>query len=51
MERVFIKDVGKIKKGDVRDWPITTWNTFYKNWRRITKPVAKVAVDGRRKAA
>ena len=53
MERVFIKDVGKnFKRGDVKDYPITTWRDIEASAKRpldsFSKPVEsamKIGLD------
>jgi len=43
MVRRFIRDAGRFKKGDVRDYPRATWNDIAKASKRalngITEPI------------
>ena len=39
MERVFTKDRGNWKKGDRRDYPLSTWKTFFPGFEGFTKPI------------
>lgn len=39
MERVFTEDHGRYKKGDRKDWPITTWRAFFPDFDKFTSTV------------
>jgi hypothetical protein len=41
MQRVFIEDAGRFKRGDVRDWPRPTWQGVA-DWETVTAPVEQV---------
>lgn len=52
MERVFTRNVGRYNAGDVKDWPLSTWKSFFRNFERISKPVGEViqaAMNGKPK--
>lgn len=36
MRRVFTQTMGRYQAGEVRDWPRSTWDTFFPDWRKIT---------------
>jgi len=38
MKRVFVKDKGRFKKGDIRDYPLSTWNDFFPGYTKFTRP-------------
>ena len=41
MNLQFIRDVGRFKRGDVRDWPTPTWKQISEN---VGLPLEKVAL-------
>ena len=44
MQRVFTKDVGRFKKGDVRDYPKATWIDLGKPYKMKPEDFSKIAV-------
>lgn len=36
MQRVFTKNHGKYQRGEVRDYPVGTWRTFFAGYERYT---------------
>jgi hypothetical protein len=38
MQRVFVENVGRYKRGMLRDWPLATWRGI-RNWQRATVPL------------
>lgn len=45
MELVFTEDHGRYKKGDKKDWPHTTWRSFFPGFERYTATVDEVVAE------
>lgn len=45
MERVFLKDYGKIKAGEIRDYPGSIWKRTFPGYSEFTKPTAEVVAS------
>lgn len=46
-DRVFIKDIGRYKVGDIRSWDVSTWKQF-SNYEKLTVPLEDVLKAGLR---
>lgn len=44
MERIFTQDHGRYKKGDKKDWPVTTWRSFFPDYEQFTISADEAAV-------
>lgn len=42
MERVFMEDRGRYRAGEVKDWPVGTWRSFFPDYEKFTKPLGEV---------
>ena len=45
MQRVFLKDTGRILKGEIRDYPVSTWKDFFPGYDKFTRPVEEAAAE------
>lgn len=51
MKRILTRNVGRYKKGDIKDWPRLTWNNVAKSVDKkksmedISKPLEQVAKE------
>jgi hypothetical protein len=50
MHRVFIKDHGRYRAGDTKDYPIPTWKSFFPDYEKFTRPVVEIAAQAARDA-
>jgi hypothetical protein len=51
MERIFLEDRGRWKRGTVVEWPMSTWKTFFTDWEEITAPVDVIAAEALKTAS
>ncbi|MBI4185308.1 MAG: hypothetical protein HY521_15050 [Proteobacteria bacterium] len=45
MRLKFVKDHGRIRAGEVKDYPVTTWKTFFPGFARFTRPAPEPAAE------
>lgn len=44
MQRIFTKDVGRYKKGEVRDYPNATWQNLSRSLKQKLDDFSRIAV-------
>lgn len=45
MQRVFLRDEGKCRAGDVKDFPLSTWKSFFPGYESYTRAPDEVVKE------